>query len=117
MKRVLIVDDAAYIRLSIRKILESSDFNVVGEAENGFEAIKKYEMLKPDIVTMDINMPGMDGVQTLYEIKKHDAEAKVVMISALGHEEWVRKAVRGGAKKFIVKPFNADYVLDTLKQL
>jgi two-component system chemotaxis response regulator CheY len=117
MKRVLIVDDAAFVRLHIRKILEGNGFDVVGEAIDGFEAIKQYEKLKPDIVTMDINMPEMDGVQALYEIKKQDPDAKVVMISALGHEVWVKKAMMFGAKGFIVKPFEGEYVLNTLKNV
>lgn len=117
MKRVLIVDDAAFMRVCLRRILEGNDFEVVGEAKNGLEAVSKYCILKPDIVTMDITMPDMDGVEALIEIKKQDPAAKVVMISALGQESWVRNAVMNGAKGFVVKPYKEEYVLDTLKRL
>lgn len=117
MKRVLIVDDAAFMRVSLRRILEGNDFEVVGEAKNGLEAVSKYSILKPDIVTMDITMPDMDGVEALIEIKKQDPAAKVVMISALGQESWVKNAVMNGAKGFVVKPYKEEYVLDTLKRL
>ena len=117
MKSVLIVDDAAFVRLSIRKVLEDNGFDVVGEAEDGLEAIKQYSKLKPDIVTMDINMPEMNGVQALCEIKKQDPDAKVVMISALGHEMWIRKAKTFGASGFIVKPFEVEDILNMLKNI
>lgn len=117
MKKVLIVDDALFMRVSLKKILEENGFEVVGEANNGLEAISKYMILKPDIVTMDITMPEMNGVEALEQIKKQDPAAKVVMISALGQEEWIRKAIMLGAKGFIVKPYKQEYVVDTLKKL
>lgn len=117
MKRVLIVDDASFMRISLRKILENNGFDVIGEAKNGLEAISKYVTLKPDIVTMDITMPEMDGVEALIEIKKQDPTAKVVMISALGQESFVKKAVMSGAKAFVIKPYKEEYVLDTLRKL
>lgn len=117
MKKVLIVDDAAFMRLSLQSMLERNGFEVVGEACNGIEAIKKHCVLKPDIVTMDITMPDMDGVDALVEIKKNDPSVKVIMISALGQESWIRRAVVLGAAGFIVKPYKEEYVIETLKKL
>ncbi len=117
MKKVLIVDDAAFMRLSLRTILEQNGFDVVGEAENGVVAIDKYKELKPEVVTMDITMPEMDGVQALRAIKSIDSQAKVIMISALGQESHVKEAVMMGAKGFIVKPWKDDYLIETLKKL
>ncbi|KZL92325.1 response regulator [Clostridium magnum] len=117
MKRILVVDDAAFMRLSLKTILQRNGFEVVGEASNGLEAISMYSVLKPDIVTMDITMPEMDGVEALTEIKKQDPSAKVVMISALGQESWVRRAIMLGAKGFVVKPYKEEYVIQTLSKL
>ncbi|ANW99092.1 histidine kinase [Thermoclostridium stercorarium subsp. thermolacticum DSM 2910] len=117
MKRVLIVDDTAFMRMSLKAMLEKNGFQVVDEAENGSVAVKKYKELRPDIVTMDITMPVMDGIQALKEIRKFDANSKVIMISALGQEAYVREAVLSGAKGFIVKPFKEDYVIQTLNKL
>lgn len=117
MKRVLVVDDAAFMRISLKNILEKAGYEVVGEAENGAVAIKKYKELSPDIVTMDITMPEMDGVQALKEIKKGDANAKVIMISAMGQESYVKDAVLAGAKGFIIKPWKEETVLSALAKL
>ncbi|EGD52010.1 response regulator receiver protein [Thermoanaerobacter ethanolicus JW 200] len=117
MKKVLIVDDATFMRMILKTLLKKNGFEVVGEAENGVVAIEKYKELKPDIVTMDITMPEMDGVQALKEIRAFDPNAKVVMISALGQELYVKEAVMFGAKGFIVKPFKEDYVIQTLSKL
>jgi two-component system chemotaxis response regulator CheY len=117
MKKVLIADDAAFMRLALRKILERNGFEVVGEAVDGWEAVNKFVTLKPDIVTMDITMPKMDGIESLKEIRSKDPSAKVIMISALGQENWVKKAVMEGAKGFIVKPYEESYVVQTLKKL
>lgn len=117
MKRVLIVDDAAFMRLSLRTMLERNGFEVVGEAADGAEAINKYTTLNPEIVTMDITMPKMDGVEALTEIKKRDPKAKVIIISALGQESWVKKAIILGAKGFIVKPYKEDHVIQALNKL
>ena len=87
MKRVLVVDDAAFMRLSLKTILERNDFEVIGEAVNGRDAIEKYKILKPEIVTMDITMPDMDGIQALSEIIKIDPKANVIMLSAMGQEQ------------------------------
>lgn len=117
MKRVLIVDDTAFMRMSLKAMLERNGFQVVDEAEDGSVAVRKYRELRPDIVTMDITMPMMDGIQALKEIRKLDSNSKIVMISALGQESYVREAVMCGAKGFIVKPFKEDYVIKTLNKL
>ena len=116
MKRILVVDDAAFMRLTIKTMLEKNGFEVVGEAENGRKAIEMYKMLKPDIVTMDITMPDMDGIEALGEIIKFDSKAKVIMLSAMGQEVKIREAVIIGAKGFIVKPFKEDYLLKALSK-
>lgn len=117
MKKVLIVDDTLFMRLSLKSILESNGFEVIGVAENGIEAIDKYKILSPDIVTMDITMLEMDGVQALNEIKRIDSNAKVVMISAMGQESIVRTAIMNGAKGFIVKPFKEESVIQSLSNI
>lgn len=117
MKRVLIVDDAAFMRMSIRSMLSNYEFEIVGEAENGLMAIEKYKELQPDIVTMDITMPEMDGLQALREIKKIDPSASVVMVSALGQEARMKEAIIYGAKGFIVKPFKEEIIVAALSKL
>ena len=117
MKTVLIVDDAAFMRMSIKMTLEKNGFEVVGEAENGKKAIGKYNELKPDIVTMDITMPEMDGIEALKAIKKSDPEATVIMASAMGQETLVKEAILAGAKSFVVKPFSKDIFIKALEKL
>lgn len=114
MKKVLIVDDAAFMRMSLKKIMVENGFEVIGEAENGKEAVTKYNELQPDIVTLDITMPEMDGITALKAIMKIDPEANVVIVSAMGQESYVREAVMAGAKNFIVKPFNKEHVIKVL---
>ena len=116
MKRVLIVDDAAFMRLSIRNMLQGTSYEVIGEAENGKEALVKYQELKPDLVTMDITMPVMTGIESLQEILKLDPNAKVVMLSAMGQEGMVKSAIISGAKSFIVKPFVKETLVKTFDQ-
>lgn len=116
MKKVLIVDDAAFMRVSIKNMLEKNGFSVVGEAENGTIALKKFKELTPDIVTMDITMPEMDGIIALKEIKKVDTSAVVIMISAVGQESLVKEAIISGAKGFIVKPFQEETVVKALSK-
>lgn len=117
MANVLIVDDTAFIRLSLRTILESNGFEIAGEAENGEAAIEKYFECKPDIVTMDISMPKLSGTEALKRIKQQDPSAKVVMISATSQKALVRDAIIHGAVSFILKPFHADYLITVLKQI
>ena len=111
MKRVLIVDDAAFMRMSIRKMLEENGFEIVGEAENGLMAIEKYQELQPEVVTMDITMPEMDGLEALRQIKKIDPAASIVMVSALGQEARMKEAIIYGAKGFIVKHFKEKIIV------
>ena len=117
MKRVLIVDDASFMRMSIKNMLANYDFEIVGEAENGVMAIEKYKELQPDIVTMDITMPEMDGLEALREIKKIDPGASVVMVSALGQEARMKEAIIYWAKGFIVKPFKEEMLISALSKL
>lgn len=117
MIRVLIVDDAAFMRMAIRKVLEKNGFEIVAEAENGEVGIEKYLQFKPDIVTMDITMPVVSGIEALKEIKKHDANARVVIVSAMGQEALVREAIMSGAKSFIVKPYKEDHIIQTLNSI
>ncbi|CUU49946.1 response regulator [Clostridium beijerinckii] len=116
MKRILVVDDAAFMRLSLKTMLEKNGYEVVGEAENGRKAVEMYKMLNPEIVTMDITMPDMDGIEALTEIMKFDSKAKVIMLSAMGQETKIREAVIQGAKGFVVKPFKEDYLVKALSK-
>jgi two-component system chemotaxis response regulator CheY len=117
VKKVLIVDDAAFMRLALQSMLERNGFQVMGIAENGEDGVRKYRELKPDIVTMDITMPEMDGIEALKEIKQIDSAAKVVMVSAMGQEAFVKEAIINGASNFIVKPFKEEHVVKTLNSL
>lgn len=117
MRRVLIVDDAAFMRMAIRSIIQKSGFEVVGEAANGVEGVNKYKELRPDVVTMDITMPEMNGLEALKAIKEFDPQSKVVMVSAMGQEPLVRDAIISGAVSFIVKPFKEDIVIRTLSKV
>ena len=114
MARVLIADDAAFMRMMIKNILTQNGHEVVGEAENGAEAVERYAELKPDVTTMDITMPEKDGIAALKEILAADPSAKVVMCSALGQEAKVIESIRSGAKDFVVKPFQQDRVLSAV---
>lgn len=114
--RILIVDDAAFMRMMIRDILSKNGYEVVGEAQDGAQAVEKYKELKPDLITMDITMPEMDGISALKEIKKIDGNAKVIMCSAMGQQAMVIDAIQAGAKDFIVKPFQADRVIEAIKK-
>jgi len=115
--RVLIVDDAAFMRMMIKDILEKNGFEIVGEANNGLKAVELYKKEKPDIVTMDITMPDMDGIEAVKEIKAFDPAAKVVMCSAMGQQSMVMDAIRAGARDFIVKPFQPDRVLEAIRKV
>jgi two-component system, chemotaxis family, chemotaxis protein CheY len=114
--RVLVVDDAAFMRMMVKDILSKNGYEIVGEAENGLKAIEKWQELKPDLTTMDITMPEMDGISAVKEIKKIDANAKVIMCSAMGQQAMVIEAIQAGARDFIVKPFQPDRVLEAVRK-
>ena len=109
--KVLVVDDAIFMRSMIRDIFARSPFVISGEADNGLEAVRIYKELRPDITTMDIVMPVMDGISALKEIIQFDPEAKVIMCSALGQESLITESIEAGARDFIVKPFQPNKVL------
>ena len=115
--RILIVDDAAFMRMMIKDILTKNGFEVVGEAENGAKAVEKYQELRPDLTTMDITMPEMDGISAVKQIKKIDPAAKVIMCSAMGQQAMVIEAIQSGARDFIVKPFQPDRVLEAVRKV
>lgn len=117
MKSVLVVDDIAFMRASLKMIIERNGFKVVAEADNGMTAVQKYKENRPDIVTMDITMPVCDGIKAVKMIKDFDSEAKIVMISNMGQEEFIKEAVFAGAKGFIVKPFREEFVVQALGKL
>jgi two-component system chemotaxis response regulator CheY len=117
LKKVLIVDDAALMRMTIRNILVKNGFEDVEEAANGLEGLQKYKELRPDIVTMDITMPEMTGLEALKSIMEFDSAAKIVMVSAMGQESMVREAIMYGAKSFIIKPFREDHVMKTISEI
>lgn len=117
LKKVLIADDAQFMRLSLRQILEKIGYQVVAEAANGLEAIAKYRLYRPDIVTMDITMPEMDGIAAVKELKKIDPQAKIIVISAMGHSAYVFEAIAAGTSGFIVKPFKEADVMKNLIKL
>ena len=116
-KNVLIVDDAAFMRMMIKDILTKNGYNIAAEAENGKIAVDKYNEVKPDLVLMDITMPEMDGIQALKGIKASDPNAAVIMCSAMGQQAMVIEAIQSGAKDFIVKPFQAERVLEAVKKV
>ena len=115
-QKILVVDDAAFMRMMIKDILSKNGYEVVGEAENGKIAVEKYKELKPDLVTMDITMPEMDGIEAVKQIKAQDATSRIVMCSAMGQQAMVIDAIQAGAKDFIVKPFQPDRVLEAVKK-
>lgn len=117
MKKVLVVDDAVFMRQSLKLILERNGYDVVGEAENGRVAIQKYQELLPDLITMDITMPEMSGIQAVSEIRKINPKIKIVMISALGQESHIREAVLMGAAGFLVKPFKEENIIKALSKI
>ncbi|MGX6441656.1 response regulator [Neobacillus sp. K501] len=117
MTRVLIVDDAAFMRMMLKDILTKNGLEVAGEAVNGQDAIEKYKELMPDVVTMDITMPEKDGITAVKEIKAAYPQANIIMCSAMGQQPMVLEAIQAGAKDFVVKPFNADRVMDSIKRV
>lgn len=116
-KRVLITDDSAFMRLTLRAILEKADYDVVGEAADGLEALEQYRKLNPDLVTMDLIMPNMDGFTALEQILELDPEAKIIVVSSMGQKKQIEKAITLGAKDFTVKPFKAERVVEALSKV
>lgn len=115
-QRILIVDDAAFMRMMIKDILTKNGFDVVGEAQDGVQAVEKFNELEPDLVTMDITMPEKDGITALKEIKAKHPSAKIIMCSAMGQQAMVIDAIQAGAKDFIVKPFQSDRVIEAIQK-
>jgi len=111
---IMIVDDAAFMRMMLKDILTKNGFSVVGEAENGAVAVEKYKELQPNLTIMDITMPEMDGLQAVKEIRKLDSKARVIMCSAMGQQSMVIEAIQSGAKDFVVKPFQAERVVEAV---
>ncbi|GMQ60487.1 response regulator [Vallitalea sediminicola] len=116
-KNILIVDDAAFMRMMIKDILTKNGYNVVGEAENGMKAVEKYNEFKPDLVIMDITMPEMDGIEAVKTIKGNDSNAVIIMCSAMGQQAMVIESIQAGAKDFIVKPFQAERVIEAVSKV
>lgn len=114
--KVLIVDDAAFMRMMLKDILTKNGYEVIGEAGDGEQAVEMYKELSPDLVTMDITMPEKDGITALKEIKAYDPNAKVIMCSAMGQQAMVLDAIQAGARDFVVKPFQADRVIEAVKK-
>ena len=117
MRTVLIADDAAFMRAKLKAIVEKNGYQVVGEAENGKEAIIKYFELKPDLVTMDITMPVMDGIQAVKHIHDEDPLARIVMVTAIGQRSVITDAIKAGASSFIIKPFDPEQVEETINKV
>ncbi len=116
MPSVLIADDAAFMRMMLKNVLTEAGYEIAGEAENGAVAVAKYRELNPDLTTMDITMPEMDGLAALKEIRAGDPSARVVMCSAMGQQSMVIESIQAGAKDFIVKPFQPDRVLEAVQK-
>ena len=116
-KNILICDDAAFMRMMIKDILTKNGYNVIGEAENGAKGVERYNELRPDLVLMDITMPEMDGIAALKAIKANDPGASVIMCSAMGQQAMVIESIQSGAKDFIVKPFQADRVIEAVRKV
>ncbi|MDH4620206.1 response regulator [Brevibacillus sp. AY1] len=117
MNRIMIVDDAAFMRTMLKDSITKAGYEVVGEGKDGEEAVKLYKQLRPDLVTMDITMPGMDGIAAVKEIRAFDPKAKVIMCSAMGQQAMVVEALKAGAKDFLVKPFIYDRVKDSIEKV
>ncbi len=116
MAKILIVDDSAVSRKKLRAILEAADHEIAGEAADGAEALEKYKTLTPELVTMDITMPNVDGISVLKEIMKYDPSARVVMITALGKGGTILEALDAGARNYITKPFAEDKILNAIQE-
>lgn len=117
MKKIMIVDDSLMIRINMRKLLEKNGFEIVAEACNGQDAIEKYVKFQPDLITMDITMPILDGISALQEIIKINPDARVVMISALGQERKIIEALNSGARHYIQKPIKELHAIEVIKNI
>jgi two-component system chemotaxis response regulator CheY len=117
MAKILVVDDAAFMRMMLKNILTNNGYEVIGEADTGAKAVQQFKDLRPDLVTMDITMPDMDGITALKKIKEVDPTALVVMCSAMGQQAMVLEAIKAGAIDFIVKPFQEDRVIESLRKI
>ena len=116
MAKILIVDDAAFMRMMLKDILTKGGYEIAGEAADGVEAVAKYTELQPDLVTLDITMPNKDGIQALKDIKAADPNATCVMCSAMGQQEFVFQAIEAGALDFIVKPFDKERIKEAIRK-
>jgi two-component system chemotaxis response regulator CheY len=114
---VLVCDDAIFMRTMITDILSQAGYDIVGEAESGAQAVQRYRDLRPDLVTMDIVMPDMGGIEAVREIVKQDPDAKILMCSAMGQQALVVEAIQAGAKDFVVKPFQPSRVLEAVQRV
>ena len=114
---ILIVDDAAFMRMMIKDVLTKNGMEVAGEAENGAVAVEKFKELTPELTIMDITMPEVDGIEAVKKIKEIDPNAKIIMCSAMGQQSMVIEAIQAGAKDFIVKPFQAERVIEAVKKV
>ena len=117
MANVMIVDDASFMRVSIRQMIESHDYKIIAEAGDGEEAVELFKKFRPEIITMDITMPVMSGIEALKEIKKIDKDVKILMVSAMGQENLIREAIMNGASSFIVKPFQKEKLIEVLDKI
>lgn len=117
MPGILITDDTAFMRMTLKNILSKSGFTIAGEAADGVEAVAQFKALQPDLVTMDITMPNMDGISAIKEIMKIDPAAKIIVCSAMGQKALVIEALSAGAKDFIVKPFEADRIVGAIQKV
>jgi two-component system chemotaxis response regulator CheY len=115
-KRILVVDDAAFMRMMIKDILTKNGYEIAGEAADGVQAVEKYQELRPDLVTLDITMPEMDGIEALRRIRAIDPNARVIVCSAMGQQAMVIDAIQAGARDFVVKPFQAERVLEAVRK-
>ncbi|OZU90224.1 two-component system response regulator [Virgibacillus indicus] len=117
MAKVLVVDDAKFMRITLASILEKENHEIIGEAENGKDAIELYKKLRPELVTMDITMPVMDGIDAIRGIMAFDSNATVIVCSAMGQQKVVVEAIESGAKDFIVKPFEENHIFETIARV
>ncbi len=116
-RTILVVDDVAFVRKTLIEILSKAHYQVVGEAENGLEALEKYSKLKPDLVTMDVVMPQMSGIEATRKIIRKDKDAKIIIVTAMGHESLIAEAINAGARDYILKHFSTSDILKTLDHI